>query len=94
MTDQTINLNIPSEKVTVALEGFLKIYPNNETIDDPEWIDPEDGTTANKIPKYTIKEWVTEKIRRNVVRDIRHGLQMKANEDAQIVSDDSIVEKV
>jgi len=34
---QIITLTIPDEKVVVALEGFLYIYPNNETIPDPEW---------------------------------------------------------
>jgi len=92
MADQIISLKIPSEKVAKALEGFLKIYPNSETIDYPEWTDPEDGTQAPQIAKYTVKQWVTEKIRRNTIRDIRRGLQMKANQEAQIESDDGMVE--
>ena len=76
--DQIIKLKIPSEKVSKALEGFLKIYPNGEINED-------------ETPKYTDKQWVTEKIRRNIVRDIRRGLQMKKNQEAQIAEDDEMV---
>jgi len=43
-------------------------------------------------PKYTNAQWVREKIRRNIVRDIKRGLQMKANQEAQITEDNGIVE--
>ena len=91
MADQIISLRIPSEKVTVAMEGFLKIYPNIETIDDPTWVDPKDGSEVPQIPKYTNKQWITEKIRRIIVRDIYRGLQLSANEAAVITKDSDIV---
>ena len=91
MTNVNISLTIPSVKVAVALEGFLTIYPNSETIADPEWVDPEDGSVAPRIPKYTNKQWAVEQIRRNTVRDIRRGLQMKANQEAQVALDDEMV---
>ncbi len=94
MADQTISLKIPEAKIPIAVEGFSTIYPNSETIPDPAWIDPGDGSEAPQIEKYTIKEWVTEKIRRLVVRDIRRGLQMKANLSARVAEDDSVVETV
>ena len=92
MADIVISLKIPSEKVAVAVEGFLTIYPNNETMPDPNWVDPEDGSSAPEIPKYaTTKVWVTERIRRIVVRDIHRGLQMKkAAEDAVVVDDETV----
>ena len=62
-----------------------------ETIPDPKWTEVE-GEEAPQIAKYTVKQWVTEKIRRNTIRDIRRGLQMKANQEAQIESDDGMVE--
>ena len=89
--DQVITITIPSEKVAIAVQGFLKIYPNNETIDDPEWVDPEDGSEAPQIAKYTTAQWVREQIRRILVRDIRRGLQMQAIQDAQVALDDEIV---
>ncbi len=94
MADKLITLKIPSDKVAIALEGFLAIYPNNETIDDPEWVDPEDGTQAPLIAKYTDLEWVTEKLRRLIVKDIRRGLQMIANRNVVVAHDDTIAEIV
>ncbi len=83
MADKLITLRIPDAKVAIALEGFLKIYPNDEMTDD-----------ELPVPKYTNSEWVTERIRRIVVRDIRRGLQLVANEVAQVALDDTITETV
>ena len=83
MADQTISLKIPSEKVEVALEGFLSIYPNSEMTDDEE-----------PVAKYTNKQWVTEQVRRLIVRDIRRGLQIKADQEAKVEKDDTLVETV
>ncbi len=83
MPDKTIMLRIPDAKVATALQGFLSIYPNNEPVSD------EDPTL-----KYTNSEWVTEKVRRNTVRDIRRGLQMIANQSVQVARDNTLVETV
>ena len=80
MTDVNINLKIPTGKAVLALQGYLQIYPNTEMTDDEE-----------PVKKYTNKEWAIESIRRNIVRDIRRGLQMKANEEARIDLDDKLV---
>ena len=90
MADIVLEITIPEEKVSKAVEGFLKIYPNNETVPDPTWVDPDDGSEAPQIPKYTTKEWVEEKLRRLLVRDIRRGLQMISNETAQVAVDDDM----
>jgi len=90
MADIVLEITIPEEKVSKAVEGFLKIYPNNETVPDPRWVDPDDGSEAPQIPKYTTKEWVEEKLRRLLVRDIRRGLQMISNETAQVAVDDDM----
>ena len=71
MVDINIGLKIPTAKIEQARAGWLQIYPNTETIADPEWVDPEDGTDAPQVAKYTDAEWFAEKIRRNAVRDIR-----------------------
>jgi len=86
MADITLNITIPSEKVAIATQGFLKIYPNTETIPDPE---AESGAETT-IPKYTTKQWVEEKLRRNLIRDISRGLQMIANEDVIVAKDDDM----
>jgi len=80
MADITISLTIPEAKVETALQGFLKIYPNSEMT--------EDETPVNK---YTNKQWITEKLRRLVIRDVRRGLQMIANENAQVSKDDDLI---
>ena len=87
MPDVTLSFTIPEAKVAIALEGFLKIYPNNEIIPDPTWIDPEDGSEAPHIPKYTNAQWVKEKIRRIIIRDIRRGLSMIRNETISQIED-------
>ena len=91
MTNIIVTLTIPSENAAKALEGYLEIYPNNETIDDPEWTESEEVPVAPQIAKYTDKQWVTEKIRRNTVRDVRRGLQMKANKTAIVEVDDTLI---
>jgi len=80
--DQIISIKIPEAKITKALEGFLKIYPNNEMTEEEPKL------------KYTNKQWVTEQLRRLLVRDIRRGLQMIANENAVVDLDDTIAESI
>ena len=87
MADITLTLTIPEAKVETALQGFLKIYPNSETIQDPQ-ADPEVDTP---IAKYTNAQWVKEKLRRIVVRDVRRGLQMIASAEAQVAEDNDII---
>lgn len=97
MADQIISLKIPDAKVAVALAGFLKIYPNYETILDPDWVEPDpnpDNEKQPRIPVYTNAQWVTEQIRRIIIRDVRRGLQMIATEGAQVPIDDGIAETV
>ena len=91
MADVTISVVIPEAKVAQALAGFLKIYPNTETKPDPDWVDPQDGSEAPQIAKYSNSAWVREQVRRLIVRDVRRGLQMAANEAAQVAADDDIV---
>ena len=85
MADQIISLTIPEGKVQTALQGFLKIYPNNEKVLD------ENGEPTEEN-KYTNAEWVREKVRQLIVRDVRRGLQMIANDNAQVVKDEGMVE--
>jgi len=75
--DQTITITIPDEKVQTALQGFLAVYPNNE-VDE------------NGDPAYTNAQWVREKVRRNLVRDVRRGLQILAYQSSQVANDDAI----
>ena len=88
MADQIITITIPSEKVAIALQGFLKIYPNTETI----WVDPEDGSVAPQVAKYTTSQWVKEMVRRILVRDVYRGLAMLKAETDVIIKDDTVAQ--
>ena len=86
--DVNLNIKIVSEKVTPAVAGFLKIHPNVETIPDPTWVDPEDGTVAPQIAKYaTTKAWAEEWLSRALIRDCKRGLQMLRNEEISVIED-------
>lgn len=80
MADITISLTIPEAKITTALQGFLKIYPNKEMTTD-----------VPPVAKYTDRQWVTEQIRRLIIRDIHRGLQMAANEAAVVTKDNALI---
>jgi len=54
---------------------FYAVYPNSDTIDDPAWVDPEDGTEAPQIPKYTDSRWVDVVVRRFLIRQLQVGDQ-------------------
>ena len=77
MADKVITITVPDAKVAKALEGFLKIYPNSEK-------------DLNGDPKFNNAQWVSEKMRRLLVRDVRRGLQMIANDAAQVADDDDL----
>ncbi len=90
MADIILEITIPSAKVTKAAQGYLAVYPNNETIPDPAWIDPEDGSMVSQIPKYTTKQWVEEKLMRILIRDVHRGLQKLVNAESIVEIDNDI----
>ena len=79
MADAIITITIPDAKVETAKTGFLKIYPNVEMTEDEV-----------PVSKYTDVQWIREQVRRIIIRDIRRGLQMVANEAASVESDDTL----
>jgi hypothetical protein len=71
-------------------EKFLKVYPNNRTIPDPEWVDPEDGSEAPQIPAYTDAEWIWQHYKEMLVMDYKRGRRMiyqEAHEQIDISDD-------
>ena len=78
---------IPDEKVTEYVADYVYVHKNTETIQDPN----ADPAVDTPIAKYTDAQWVREQVRRIIVRDIRRGLQMSANEAAQVAGDDGMV---
>ena len=80
MADHIIKITVPDAKVAIALEGFLAIYPNSEMTEDEE----------NPVAKYTHAQWVDEKMRRILIRDVRRGLQVLANREVTVAEDDDL----
>ena len=79
----TITMTIPTEKVEKALEGFLELYPNNEMTEATE--------ETEAVAKYTDLQWVKEKMKRILIRDIHRGLNLKAERQATIIEDAEMV---
>ncbi len=92
MEDIILSIKIPSAKVEKALQGYLKMNPNGDTMPDPEWVDPKDGSEAPQVAKYTNKEWITEKLKRVIISDVHGGLIMLAREALEFPRDNSVVE--
>ena len=92
MPDITISFKIPSAKVDKASQGFLKMYPNNETKDDPAFVQTNPPTyPIPQVAKYTDKLWVQEQIKRLVLRDINRGLLVIAREAIDNTIDESLI---
>jgi len=72
--DQVLTVTIPDAKVAYALEGFLKIHPNDEV----------DGEGS---PIYTNREWIEECIRRFIVREVNRGQNMIYQESKPVPDD-------
>jgi len=81
MADIDLTITIPDAKVAVATQGYLKLFPNTDLVDPA---DPESGL------KYTTKQWVQEKMRRDLARDVRRGRQLINNEASVIPYDDEV----
>lgn len=53
------NLDVinPADRRARVKANILVSNPNTETIPDPNWIDPEDGSSQPLIPKFSDEEW-------------------------------------
>lgn len=79
----TISFNIPDPALPRIRAGMLALYPNTEQMEDPDWVDPGDGSTAPIIPKYTDNQWLKEKVRRYIVHSVLRGEKMIAAQEAK-----------
>ena len=68
-----LKFNIADDKVEDYKNAYLFVHSNTEMIDDPDWVDPEDGTTVTQIAKYTDVQWVREHIMRGIKAQIVRG---------------------
>ena len=72
-----LRYTIPKAKVDEYVDDYVYIHKNRETMPDPNWVDPEDGSEAPQILKYTNQGWTKEHIRRYIGNQIRRGKNAK-----------------
>lgn len=53
-----IILNIDDTAIDRFKDALAGLYPIPQ-IDDPNWIDPGDGSEAPKVDRYTKEEWLS-----------------------------------
>ena len=91
MADTVLSYTIPEAKVDEYVADYCYVHKNTETKDDPEWEDPQDGTTAPQVAKYpNDAAWVREHILRQIKSQIVRGKKAQYR-DAEGVSDVSDV---
>ncbi len=90
MANKIITLTIPSEKVQRVIDAtkFLHKIPQ---IADPNWIDPEDGSSAPMINEFTDNQWAKEAWRRYIIAQVKRYEVFKAKEEVNIDSDDTLL---
>lgn len=85
--------DIPESKRDEVKANILAYMPNNQTIDDPDWItaNPDwetEGLTPDQIPEYTNMEWLDECIFQWLKRCNRKGKLKISN--ASVAGEDDI----
>lgn len=73
----TISFTISTEHISKVAEALSKLYPIPQ-ISDPEWEDPQDGSTAPMVPEFTQNQWARECIRRWVITQVARYTQQQA----------------
>jgi hypothetical protein len=90
MADLQVTLTFPDVNKVADMESYLRIHPNIRTIDDPAWVDPEDGTEAPQIPEYTDGQWVKQHIVEFVRTQIIRGRVLQHKDAENIGNADYI----
>ncbi len=77
-----VTLSIPDGNVAEVIETivWLQAIPQ---IPDPNWVNPEDGTSAPLVDKYTGAQWAREFIRRWLIENIKNKRQSLAMQAAR-----------
>jgi hypothetical protein len=86
-----IIFDIPADKIQRIIDAMVGIYPIPK-IEDPEWVDPEDGSTAPMIPEFTPVQWSKEAVRRFVVKTVRRWEQHQAIQAVDVPVDEDLLE--
>ncbi len=78
-----IIFNINNDRLQRVVDGLLEVYPNNETMDDPSWVDPKDGSVAPTVQRYSDNAWLKEVVRRFITSNVKRGEEVKAKRVAK-----------
>ena len=76
-----LTYTIPNDKLAEYISDYVYVHKNTETEADPDWVDPEDGTSAPQLPKYTDAEWDREHILRQIKSQIVRGKNARARDE-------------
>ena len=68
-----LTYTISADNVDDIVTKYCAANPNRETKDDPNWINPEDGSFPPQVNKYTPKQWVREHIFRHIKQQVERG---------------------
>lgn len=80
---------IPQANRAEIKANLLAKMPNNETIPDPAWVDPQDGTKAPQIPRFpNDADHIEEEVFQWLKRQNRKGKKILAK--ATVSGDDDI----
>lgn len=78
---------LPQTKLLQIKTAVFACLPNNETKDDPDWVDPEDGSVAPEVPVFTNKEWADEIVWRYLKKMYLRGEDKLAAQAASKLAD-------
>ena len=90
MADTKINFTIPEVKVQRVIDAMKGLYPIPQ-IDNPKWVDPEDGSSAPMINEFTDSQWAKESVRRWIVKQVARFEKSEAIKNIKVPEDDSII---
>lgn len=91
MADTILSYTIPEGKKAEYIAAYVFVHKNTETIPDPEWVDPEDGSEAPQVAKYSDGAWVREHIKRSIRKQIVRGMNAQAKAAITAVNADDVV---
>lgn len=77
----------PAGKRARIKANILASKPNTETILDPNWVDPEDGSSQTRISKFTDAEWYNKMVLDFFQIHIERGAEILRKQAAEPVDD-------
>ena len=85
-----ITFTISDAKLPRIISAMKGLYPI-PMIEDPEWVDPGDGSTAPMIPEFTDNEWAKEAVRRWIRNQVARWEQKVAKDAIIYAPEDDII---